>query len=350
VQNSFVLKFNDKSINEIWFPYNKTNYDEIKCLIPNYYLDILACKIYRFWPLKRYFYNYKDLISKLHEYLIGNVKSFSNQFDKIALAVTSGYDSRNTLGYFMNFSKADFILYTFKYQYVDDTSDDIVIPQKLSHYLNLKHLLISHYKDIDPEFEKIFSIHNAIVKPIFISIAYNMYREYPDDFISVQSVANEVVRQRYPYLPFIPDILDICHFTKFYNFKFAENAFKEWLDNTRKIAKDLKIKLEDLFFMEQRMGRWNSGNRNEWDIVQEVFEPWNVREIWLISMSIAGKYKKHNNNKVYYDLFKSSWKNYNIIEITTKKDINYKYYKFRKLLSKFKRIITAYYIKYGNKT
>ncbi|HOY37832.1 MAG: hypothetical protein KBB11_03030 [Bacteroidales bacterium] len=335
IQKEFVQKIINPDAT--WFPNTSTNFENIKCLISNTLYDIKNKKVSRFWPIERMELNYKDLIQNLHEILSKTPNAIQKRYPLLALGTTSGSDSRISVGYFMHNCSKEFIMYTIQNRKLTDESPDIRIPAALGRHLGIPHWVIRQTEEVDKDFEEAYRNNNANFKPTYYEMAYNLLAGYPQEYLSVQSVMNEIARQRYAYVPYNADLHDVRNFTDYGHLEFAGEEFKKWIVEPRQVYKDLKLQVEDLFFMEQRMGRWNSANRSDWDLVQEVFEPWNSRIIWLIAMSIHRRHKQHTKNHVYRDLFDLSWKAFNEVEINRGHQINYTRYRTKKLLSKIKR-------------
>lgn len=337
VQSEFVQQI--KHADATWFPNTATNYDEIKCLIPNTYFNVTTRNVSRFWPQQRLNMVFRDSVNMLHEILQKTPAALATRYRDYILGTTSGADSRLTIGYFKNFGTVPFYIYTIRNSKLSHNSKDIEIPAKLAQHMAIQHMVIEHYEHQDAQFRDIYCANNANFKPTYFEMAYNMFCEYPQQYLSVQSVMNEIARQRYAYVPYIPDVHDVKHFTDYGHLAFAHNEISEWIVGPRRVQKHMNLRVEDLFFMEQRMGRWNSTNRSDWDMIQEVFEPWNNRLIWLIAMSVHPKHKKHVDNDIYNALFALSWPGHNEVEIHRGHEVNYRKYRFRKALSKLKREI-----------
>jgi hypothetical protein len=88
---------------------------------------------------------------------------------------------------------------------------------------------------------------------------------------------------------------------------FAVKHFKKWLLQTTETATRHNVNVMDLFYLEQRMGNWYAMSQMEWDIAQEVFEPFNCRNLIAIFLSVADKYKRQPENRLYRMLIKELW-------------------------------------------
>lgn len=63
-----------------------------------------------------------------------------------------------------------------------------------------------------------------------------------------------------------------------------------------------------MFYWEHRMGSWYAQSQLEWDIVQEVFTPFNSRELLDLMLSIDQSKRKKINPLLYIDAIKHLWK------------------------------------------
>jgi hypothetical protein len=69
---------------------------------------------------------------------------------------------------------------------------------------------------------------------------------------------------------------------------FAIKNLEEWLSDA---SKTYNINILHLFMWENREGNWQAMTQLEWDIVQEVFVPFNCRSLLTIILSLDEKYR-----------------------------------------------------------
>jgi PAS domain S-box-containing protein len=70
---------------------------------------------------------------------------------------------------------------------------------------------------------------------------------------------------------------------------FAIKAFEKWLSQ---LGNTYNFDVLDLFQWEQREARWQAMSQTEWDIVQEVFVPYNCRALLTHMLSIPEAYRR----------------------------------------------------------
>ena len=73
------------------------------------------------------------------------------------------------------------------------------------------------------------------------------------------------------------------------------------------VARDYGFKILDLFCWEQRMGNWQAMSQTEWDIVQEVFTPFNCRELLTTLLAVDLKFRKEPNYRLYREIINTLW-------------------------------------------
>ena len=63
-----------------------------------------------------------------------------------------------------------------------------------------------------------------------------------------------------------------------------------------------------MFYWEHRIGSWQAQSQLEWDTVQEVFSPFNSRELIEIMLSVDSSKRKSKRPLLYLDSISYLWK------------------------------------------
>ena len=63
----------------------------------------------------------------------------------------------------------------------------------------------------------------------------------------------------------------------------------------------------DLFYWEHRMGSWQAQSQLEWDIVQEVYSPFNHRGLLELMLSISTNLRSAPNYSLYKMIIQLLW-------------------------------------------
>ncbi|MDO5576638.1 MAG: hypothetical protein Q4F84_06120, partial [Fibrobacter sp.] len=195
------------STTEYWYPGNLTAYKEITHLTPNHYLDINTGEQVRYWPKKEFVKRNIDEGAEIASNLLrGIIGSAQNRF-KMALAITSGLDSRILLAACKDIAGSiQYITHT--HPRLNKNSNDIRIPSVMLSKLGLKHELIEHPEKIDPDFEKYFRRNVAMARINKGLNAYTVYRylqNHNTDFVVINGVCGEIARNFY----FLPEPISV---------------------------------------------------------------------------------------------------------------------------------------------
>ena len=86
---------------------------------------------------------------------------------------------------------------------------------------------------------------------------------------------------------------------------FIREEIRKWRESIQ--GNSFNYLLLDLFYWEHRMGGWQAQSQLEWDIVQEVFTPFNSRELFDIMLSIDPLKRKCEKPSLYIDTMKYLW-------------------------------------------
>lgn len=296
---------------EHWLPIGVTFYKDVFQLTPNHYLSLSEYKQIRYWPFKKLEKgNYAGLLYRFVKILQKIMDTAQGHMD-LAISLTAGWDSRILLSASKAFSQ-DVVYYTLKYRGMNDDSPDVKIPKLLAASLKLKHSLLDCQQEATKEFIDIYE-HNTDMAHFndWGKIAYGLYETYPQEKVAVKGNCSEVGRcYYYPYGKH-KEILsedDFLHLeTGWEKMGFIKECLKNWYNETKRLESDYGYDLYDLFYWEHRMGSWQAQSQLEWDIAQEVFTPFNSRELLDLMLAIDPSYRKAYSPVLYSDAMKILW-------------------------------------------
>ncbi len=297
------------TVREHYLPSGTTLYENIFHLVPNHYVKISEFEQKRYYPfqeLKRR--DYSEGVIEFSTLLKKIISAANNNMD-LAFSLTAGWDSRIILS-----SCKDIVpnitFYTLKYRNMNDKHMDIRIPMSLSKSLNLNFNILDCQKSITPEFAGIYR-GNTDMAHIndWGRIAFGMSKIYPQEKVAVKGSCSEIGR-----CACYPDGKHKANLTE-NDFLQMENGWEELdfiREEIRKWRESIKgnsfnYLLLDLFYWEHRMGGWQAQSQLEWDIVQEVFTPFNSRELFDIMLSIDPLKRKCEKPSLYIDTMKYLW-------------------------------------------
>lgn len=279
-------------------------------LVPNHYLNVIEGKQYRFWPnQQKKEISIEDSIKKI-SYLLENSIIEANRRFKLSLSLTSGKDSRIMLSASKKIIN-DLYIYTLKYRNLTDNSADLLIPKKLAHKLAFKHHIIDCTVPAEKEFYEIYSQNSEPAHwDDWGKIANAMLKQYPQDRVVIKGNCVEIGRCTYYKIGKHKKIHSIKQFYPFYDgseLDFIKKRLSEWYDGIEHIERDYGYDLFDFFYWEHRMGNWQAQSQLEWDIVQEVFTPFNNREIIDTMLAVNPMYRSKPKFTFFNLLIKNMW-------------------------------------------
>lgn len=302
-----------KNNREHWIPAGTSLFENVSQLVPNHYLDISRLIQVRFWPVKEIRKNDPDDSVEHFSSLLKNTMSAASERFPIAISLTSGLDSRMILSACRDISH-DIFFYTLRYRNLKKNSGDIRIPGALLSGLGYSHHIIDcRKKEQNGEFLKIYSGNTDIPHlNDWGIIAAGIYSEYPEERIAVKGNCAETGRCYYYEEGTHKPVTSAGDFTRFekgwQEIGFIRDQIEAWYGEIKDPDINFGYDLLDLFYWEHRMGSWQAGSQLEWDIVQEVFTPFNNRELIDIMLSVDPAYRSYPDYQFFFTAMGKLWK------------------------------------------
>jgi len=295
-----------------WIPSGCSLYEEVHHLIPNHYLRFSTVEQIRYWP-KRILPQKKvnEVLVEASNLLRDLMIAANNRF-KLAQTLTAGWDTRLLLSASKSISN-EIYFYSLQYRNLHLKSNDIKIPAKLLQFLGISHNLIDCRKSVPEAFCEIYQ-RNSLPAHMddWGNIAYGMIDSYPQDRVCVKGNCSEIARCYFyksgTHQPiFSPDQI-IALVDGWHTISFVRDQIATWFDRTSEVATESRMDLLDLFYWEHRMGSWQAQGQLEWDIVQEVYSPFNHRRLLELLLSTPSQLRSASTNYSFYKmLIKVLW-------------------------------------------
>jgi hypothetical protein len=287
----------------------KTPIQEIYHLSPNFYLDLIQKKYFRYWPSEsRKEISLKEGCRTMAEILKGTMTSISNRYE-LYQALTSGWDSRLLLAASKDVkNKTKFVLN--KLSRYNEKSADIVISRKMAQSLGIDFEIIdiNGYK-IDDTFRQIFYRNNIFARENNISVFYDVYRKKLDHTYWVTGTfSNQILRIWFPLKKKHITSLDIATHFKYQNYRYAMESIDEWLKESGTRYKELGFSLTNMFYWEQFTGNVQSLGGTEGDIVREEIRPFNCRKFITTYISLNERYRYKDFPEGHREIIRILWK------------------------------------------
>ncbi len=302
----FIAKSKSQADN-FWWPGEESPYTAIKALLPNHYLDLTSSHANRFWPdgplpnLSR-----RDAIEKISEQLTGTMTAAVHRFD-LALALSAGWDSRVMLAASKTV-KDKVCVYNGKRLGFTNKHPDVVIPRRFARKLNLKFHYLPQKKHVDDSFRKVFEINAPHTHDPLLAGLYIQNQYFERQKVGVTGNVLEVARFYYKLCnteEHRPTGKYLAKLAKMNESKFAIDAFERWLEMAHA---NFNLNIYDLFYWEQRMGRWFSNNCLVFYMAwKEVLFPFNCRRLLIDLLSVTERDRMPPNYTFYKDLIGHMW-------------------------------------------
>jgi hypothetical protein len=300
------IKSSEFEMQEKFLPGDSTLYRDVKHLIPNHYLDLNLGKSIRYYP-SEHFKNIQmnDAIEFASKILQGSMVNANKRFN-LMLAITGGLDSRVALAASKDI-KQDIFYYLMKFDNLNDNHLDIQIPSKLLPKLNLNFNLLELDKNIDENFEKRFNENVSCSRNKLKYGAYICYKEFKDK-VRISGHGSEIGRNfYYGYYNRKIDAELLAEISGYKNNEFAILHFKEWLFDAEDTCKKYNMNILDLFYWEQRMGKWGALGSSEFEIANEEFILFNNRQLLNTILQVDEKYRIDPNYILYKKIINRLW-------------------------------------------
>lgn len=269
---------------------NKTHVHNIKHLLPNHHLDIKNKRIvrnYPFEPLNHLSLN--EAAGRASLMLKGFLKAIAHR-ERIALAVTAGYDSRVL---FLASLELPCNYFVQKHLYMTNTHHDITIPSQLTKMFGKEFTIIP---DI-PKQQTVYpeGYETSIDFPRFLNIPSVLYQDYT----YVNGNISEIARNYYGYLK-KPSARNLAFLNGYKNARAVINEYQDWIDSNENLFKTNGYNLLDMFYWEERMGNWAAKAKTEGCAMgQKFISPFNSRLLLTILLSTDRKLRDSHSNVLY---------------------------------------------------
>ncbi|TKK70336.1 hypothetical protein FC093_06210 [Ilyomonas limi] len=288
-----------------------TIFCDVLHLMPNHYLDLKGIKAIRYWPHKPLEKIDLDRGTDLAaEILVGSLNAINNR-SKLALAVTSGWDSRLLLAASKSISK-DVTYFVSVSNNQSTQIPDALIPSKLFKQLNIPFYVQICDTEIEPTFEKILKTNVTLARPNLAKVRH-IYKYHLDfnGMININGNITEITRTS--IRPPFPVKVNGTTFTKMKYMKYYKgisyvvSQFDEWIHEISSFCSAYNLNIYDMLYWEQRMGNWGAHYPAELDIAMDQFSPFNNRLLLTIMLSVDEKYRRYPNFVLHHKIIQKLW-------------------------------------------
>ncbi|GAB4388031.1 MAG: hypothetical protein Kow0025_04970 [Thermodesulfovibrionales bacterium] len=305
-----VLSYRDmpayqRSKDEFWLLNDRTPYREIRNLLPNHYLDLRKGKAVRFWPAAGCVtpLSVDESIRLCTPILENSIGAATQRFD-LKMGISAGGDSRKTLAAARGV-KDRIYYFTHTPTQLSMLTNDVEIPARLLPRLGLEHHKLGMRRMCE-EFRKYYESSATWAREGRGNISYTLLQQFGPDSAVLNSNISEVAQCVY-WLPKAKINGETLAVISGLNHPFAVREFQKWVDGARPACMEARINILDLFFLEQRMGRWATAAFSEYDIAHETFNPYNNRRLHCLMLGVGERHRKNRRWDVIIKHIKHMW-------------------------------------------
>lgn len=293
------------SKNGFWLLNDRTPYREIRNLLPNHYLDLRQAKVFRYWPVAGCIGSLSvDESIRLCTLILQNsIKAAALKFD-LWMGISAGGDSRKSLAASKDV-KDKINFFTTTPAQVSMLLNDVKIPARLLPRLGLKHHNLG-LELMSQEFRDYYECSATWARERTGHIAYTLLKYFGPEATVLNNNISEVAQRVY-WLPKSKIDGEGLAVISGLNHPFAIAEFQKWVDGAQRACQTAKMNIMDLFFLEQRMGRWATEAFSEYDIAHETFNPYNNRYLHCLMLAINERHRRNRRWAVTIKHIKYMW-------------------------------------------
>lgn len=297
-----------------WYPGSVTLFSGICHLMPNHYLDVRAKATRRYWPNDELRpLSTRESAEKGSALLRGIIDSACYRFANLALAISSGLDSRLLLAATKNHTDK---IKCFTHVQTGASNSDInlAVPSSLCKKLGVRHEFVETMNEIDGQFESAYKENVFTARKSTMSNAYAIHRHFKldrEDLTVIYGNCAEITkrdRSRYPRLPqFLITAESIAEMALLSHSTTALREFEQWLMTVKPLARSCNVNVLDLLHWEYRVGSWAAMSFHEYEMVFEVICPYSCRHYIECLLSVPSKYRTKPDYTLQYDIAQILW-------------------------------------------
>lgn len=287
---------------DYYFPFNKTVYKNIFCLLANHFLDLKSGKPVRFWPSKTEFapMEMEKTIPLIARLLAGSLKAAARRFN-LKIGLSAGLDSRIILA---ASKKITGHVTFFTHTPTNQNLVDMEVPKRLASRLKLNYEFCEIFP-ISEEFKNIFLKNNSC--PILRrgNIAFSVLKKFGPE----ATIGNGNIYEFSRLLFWVPDFLvsgSTLAIMSSLDHPLARAEFQNWLDEARPSILLSRIHPTILFELEI-VSRWVAEAYLDYDFAHEIFNPFNNRLLIKLVNSVNSRFRRGNYNIFDYRLIEYLW-------------------------------------------
>lgn len=289
-----------------WWPGDRLPFLGARALLPNHALDMATGQVARYWPEQQPSrMSAEEIVEAVGSRLRGTILAGVERFD-MSLGLSAGWDSRILLGASQPVQNR-ISIYNAQGADMPETHRDVAIPRRLVQRLGLQLDTISEPTEADPEFASFFAAHAWNVHPVFITGMQGDFAYAQRKKVAVIGNVSEIGKLPYRNKSQAGEIIDARHLAGLYwgGHEYAVRAIDEWLTA---LGDASGYDVLDMFYWEQRLGRWLAENCVEFDVAwKDILAPFNMRRLMVDLLASDEALRRPPQHELYRRLIESLW-------------------------------------------
>jgi hypothetical protein len=291
---------------EYWWPGERQPFAGAYALLPNHALNMNDGRVTRYWPQRTApRLDASEARERVATRLKGLMRAAVNRFD-VALGLSAGWDSRILLAASRTV-RDRLSIYNGCGADMAPSHRDVVIPRRLAERVGLSLDLIAESHEADPDFAARFERHSWRPHPHFATGMQADFDCYERRKVAVIGNVSEIGKLPYRAKVAGREAIDGERLAGFYwgGHPFAARALDEWLQD---VGDGGGYNLLDLFYWEQRLGRWLAANCLEFDFAWcDILAPFNVRALMVDLLASDENVRRPPEHALYLSLIEALW-------------------------------------------
>lgn len=300
------IRWHGERVPEFWWPGDRLAFPEARVLLPNHALELESGRVFRYWPDAALSHLSGDeAVERISARLRGVIAATVNRFDT-GLGLTAGWDSRVLLAAARPFL-SELSVYNGRDPSTPKDDPDIVIPDRLAQQFGFELELIVGKEETDEAFAEQFRQSSWLTHPHFADGMQADFEYSRRQKVAVIGNVSEVGKLPYRGKVAADQQIDGQLLAEFYwdGHDWAANALADWIDG---LSDTKGINLLDLFYWEQRLGRWLAANCVEFDFAwRDVVAPFNIRGLMIDLLATDEDLRAPPKRELYRALIASQW-------------------------------------------
>lgn len=275
--------------------FDKTPFENISKLIPNFYFCVNENEFHRFFPKSNFsFGNTIDIVNEVQNILEKTIESICYR-GKSAIALTAGWDSRMLFATSLS-QKVDYYLL---HHPTEDAKVDAKIAKQITDTFSKK-LRVIYYDlssiSLNEKDECLVWKNNERTQ----KIAHLMNQYYPNYYL-INGNISEVVRNFYDPLPKQLNNADVSYILGLKEGEYEEASIENWRKTLQK-----NIHLLDAIYWEHKMPNWAGSAKSISNLYNIVVSPFNNRYLLMLLLSTKRKERDKYFHKTYASVLKKN--------------------------------------------